>query len=168
MVENDKAKVKDKDIDAEMLTKFPWRVRTCAYNFENPGEHPGNPNLTVKEDSVALPDTRCIPNFDGIDLSGGSYTDSSGRMTWRLSNFVCAPEGGPAVDFPVSFVATPLSDKPAYITVKYVGLGPQPGDIAIDVFSWDAQGNPAPSTSFYWRCRLPFGTPIIYRQPPAT
>ncbi len=125
------------------------------------------PNLTVKEDGTTHPDPRCILNYDGIDLSGGSVTGSAGRTTWRLSNFVCRESGldeGLAVDFPVSFVATPLSDKPAYITVKFLGVV-TPKDLDIEVYSWDSQGNPAPFTYFYWRCRIPLST-VIFRQPP--
>jgi len=56
-------------------------------------------------------------------LSGGSITDAAGRMTWRLLNTVCpedVPQGGFLIDYPISFVATPISDKPGYITVKQI------------------------------------------------
>jgi hypothetical protein len=83
-------------------------------------------------------------------------------MTWRLSNFVCEAL---VPDFPVSFVATPVSEKPGYITVKSIKL--EVNDISIDINSWDSQGNPAPSIFFYWRCRIPL-TFLIQKQPQAS
>jgi hypothetical protein len=166
-MENDNsAKLKNKTTDAERLSKFPFRVRTSAYGFESPANHPGYlPSLILREDGVTPLQTRCIPNYDGIDLSGGSITDPEGRMTWRLSNFVCPSNEALVPDFPVSFVATPVSEKPGYITVKDIAL--EANDLAIDVHSWDSQGNPAASTYFYWRCRIPL-TYLIQKQPPAT
>ncbi|MDQ5869336.1 MAG: hypothetical protein M3530_06365 [Thermoproteota archaeon] len=138
------------------MTEFQkiGRLRISAYNFEEA--------VTVKEDHPLIPQSRCF-GMGGIDLSGGSMTDSAGRMTWRLSNFLCpenVPPGGLAVDFPVSFVATPLTDKPAYMTVKFIAVQPQPKDLILEVYSWDRLGEPAPFLPFYWRCRIPL-TPII-------
>jgi len=84
-------------------------------------------------------------------------TDSEGRMTWILSNYICPeniPQNGLPIDYPVSFVATPQSDKPCYITVKFI-VPIVPNDVVIEVFSWNSKGEPAPSTSFYWRSRIP-------------
>jgi hypothetical protein len=137
--------------DAERVTRnFPFRVRTSAYNFEPDG------SLMLKDDSIVINDNRCFRN-NGIDLSGGSVTDSAGRMVWILSNFVC-PENVPQrrfpIDFPISFVATPQSEKPCYITVKYI-VPFIPNDVIIEVYSWNAKGESEPSTPFYWRCRIP-------------
>jgi hypothetical protein len=94
-----------KATDAEKMAEIQklGRLRISAFNFEEA------PSLIVKEDHPLIPQPRCF-GMGGIDLSGGSMTDSEGRMTWRLSNFLCAeniPAGGLAVDFPVSLVATP-------------------------------------------------------------
>ena len=127
------------------------RLRISAYNFEE------EPNLIVKEDHPLISQPRCS-GMAGIDLSGGSMTDSAGRMTWRLSNFLCRenmlPEGL-AIEFPVSLVATPLIDKPAYITVKFTAIETAPNDLTIEVYSWDSHGEPAPYLPYYWRYRIP-------------
>lgn len=157
---SDTNKTKSKAIDSERLSKFPWRVRTCAYSFEDP-----NLGLTIKEVSTIFPDSgRCIHGFDAIDLSGGSVTDSAGRMTWRMLDFVC-PDRDLQVDFPVSFVATPISDKPAYMTVKFTGLESQPNNVVFEVYSWDSQGNPAPLVYFYFRCKIPLVITIFKESP---
>lgn len=152
MGENDTTKVDSEVMDAEKMTKlFPMRVRTSAYNFERDG------SLILREDSPVILDPRCYAN-DGIDLSGGSVTDSKGRMTWRLLNSVCpeyVPKEGFPIDFPLSFVATPMTDKPVYITVKFVGVKNLPKDVIFEVYSWNKQGQPAPFLPFYWRCRIP-------------
>jgi hypothetical protein len=153
MEKNDTTKAKSTTTEAEKMTEMQKlaRLRISAYNFEEGG------NLIVKEDHPLIPLPRCS-GMGGIDLSGGSMTDSAGRMTWRLSNFLCReniPPGGLPVEFPVSFVATPLVDKPAYITVKFTAIQTQPKDLIIDVYSWDRQGEPAPYLPYYWRCRIP-------------
>ncbi len=134
-----------------MTKLFPLRVRTSAYNFESDG------CLILREDSPVILDPRCYPN-GGIDLSGGSVTDSKGRMIWQLLNSVCTeyvPKDGFPIDFPLSFVATPKTDKSAYITVKVVEVKNQPKDVIFEVYSWDRQGETAPFLPFYWRCRIP-------------
>jgi hypothetical protein len=151
MEKDDVTKEKKSVADTDRLTRtFPFRVRTSAYNFEP------DASLILKDDSAVIHDPRCFRN-NGIDLSGGSVTDSAGRMTWILSNFVCPdniPQRGFPIDFPVSFVATPQSDKPCYVTVKFI-VPFVPGDVIIEVYSWNSKGEPAPSTPFYWRCRIP-------------
>lgn len=151
MDKDDVTKEKKNVADTERLTRiFPFRVRTSAYNFEP------DASLILKDDSAVIHDPRCFRN-NGIDLSGGSVTDTAGRMTWILSNFVCSeniPQRGFPIDFPVSFVATPQSDKPCYMTVKFI-VPFVPNDVVIEVFSWNSKGEPAPSTPFYWRCRIP-------------
>src|SRR5215831_8847105 len=114
------------ETNAESMRKFfPLRIRTSAFNLILDG------SLTVREDSViAIHPPICYHNFNSIDLSGGSITDAAGRMTWRLLNSVCpedVPQGGFLIDYPISFVATPISDKPGYITVKQVLPSPQRG-----------------------------------------
>jgi len=151
MEKDDVTKEKKSAADTERLTRtFPFRVRTSAYNFEP------DASLILKDDSTVIHDPRCFRN-NGIDLSGGSVTDSEGRMTWILSNYICpenVPQNGLPIDFPVSFVATPQSDKPCYITIKFI-VPIVPNDVVIEVFSWNSKGEQAPSTPFYWRCRIP-------------
>lgn len=125
------------------------KTRTSANSFEK---------LTVTEVGVTPP-AKCIDE-EGIDLSGGWVTDSLGRFEWRLSNLLCKDSTHPnlikKLDFPVSFVATPNTDKPAYITAKFKAIQTGPLDLIIEVYSWDSHGAPAPDLPFYWRCRIPF------------
>ena len=153
MEKNDSTKSKSAATDAERMTEIQkvGRLRLSAYNFEVDND------IRVLEDHPFIPQPVCH-GMGGIDLGGGSMTDSLGRITWRLSNFVCRePErqSGP-VEFPVSFVATPLIDKPVYITTSYKGRETQPkNDLILEVYSWDRLGEPAPYVPFYWRCRIP-------------
>jgi hypothetical protein len=48
-----------------------------------------------------------------------------------------------------------MTDKSAYITVKFVEVKNQPKDVIFEVYSWDRQGEPAPFLPLYWRCRIP-------------
>lgn len=84
---------------------------------------------------------------NGIDVGGKSRTDASGTATVRLSSYVCVP--GLETGEPVSFVATARSRNPVVMTFRTVSTG---DDLALEVFSWDAAGNPAPRVDFAWRC----------------
>jgi hypothetical protein len=96
--------------------------------------------------------------MEGMDLSGMSTTDSVGRMMWRLSKFLCSREKIPPIDFPDNFVTTPFAGDPVYMTVvPHIELLP---DLVYEVYSWDKNGEPAPSIHFYWRCRFPIRKPI--------
>ena len=162
---DDSKKTESEATEVENLSRFPWRVRISAYDYVNSVYHSDEPNLNLKEVGTVFPISSCLNAYDGIDLSGGYVTGSEGRTTWKLSDYICKPELQ-ALDLPISFVATPLSDKPAYMTVKFVALQSQPNNLVIEVYSWDAQGKPAPFTSFYYRCRIPLVPPVILKRPP--
>jgi len=136
------------DTNSEKIEEFQklGRLRLSAYNRKI--------SLKVKEDHPLIPLPRCFER-EGMDLSGGSMTDSTGRMIWRLSNYLCKGETVPPVDFPVSFIATPLIEKPMYVTVKYIEVETSPNDLVLEVYSWDNRGEPAPFMPYYWRCRIP-------------
>jgi hypothetical protein len=130
-----------------------------AYNIINSD---GSNPITIVETGIAIHSEKCYDE-NGIDLSGSLITDSLGRMTWRLSNFLCKERGvlgSATLDSPVSFVATPQTDKPAYITAKGA-IQTGPPDLIIEVYSWDRLGEPAPDLPFYWRCRVPLHYTIL-------
>lgn len=85
-----------------------------------------------------------------MDIGGKATTGGDGRFLWKLSAYVCEK---PFIlsDEPVAFVATPRATAPVLITTNTVATG---NDLQIDVFSWTAEGTPAPFTRFSWRCWL--------------
>jgi hypothetical protein len=93
---------------------------------------------------------RCFAS-DAIDLGGQAVTDAAGRLTWKLSNFVCKGDRANYLA-PPAFVATAMSSAAIVLTTRTVSLG---SDLVIDVFSWDASGAPAPNVRFAWRCWIP-------------
>jgi hypothetical protein len=149
MDKNDNTISKTTNVDAQRLAENQniGRLRLVAYNEMPHG-------LIVKEDHPLIPRPACF-TMDGMDMSGGLMTFPDGRMTWRLSNFMCPGKTAPPVDFPISFVATPLIDKPMYMTVKYIAVETHPNDLVMEIYSWDNRGQPAPSVPFYYRCRIP-------------
>lgn len=91
-----------------------------------------------------------------VDVSGGSRTGRNGRKTWRLSDVVCLPISESkrvGIAGPISFVATPVGDKPILLTTK-VTIQTSPQDLIVEVYTWDLRGNPAPCVPFGWRCRV--------------
>ena len=94
-----------------------------------------------------------------IDVGGLSNTDASGKVTLHLSDYTCRSGGrdhGRYFGQPTVFVATPRSSSPVFITSRQRTVETQvefeANDIEIDAYSWDADGNPAPSVPFSWRC----------------
>ena len=109
--------------------------------------------LTISIDDSRRPGSECT-KMGGIDLSGRSMTDFTGRTIWRLADILCPGDDGMPLGFPINFIATPEIAKPAYITVKLAGIQKSSNDVIVEVFTWDNEGNPAPSIPFYWRCRV--------------
>jgi hypothetical protein len=91
-----------------------------------------------------------------LDIGGVAMTRDDGTTQFRLTQFMCADRRrfGP----PINVVATPLSPTPCYLTVLHRLLD-DGADVEVQAWSWDAAGNPAPSVSFDWRCRVEL--PII-------
>ena len=102
---------------------------------------------------------RCEYNKQVIDISGSNATNNQGEMIWKLREVIdpCDDGLGLFCD-PYSFVATPISNKPVFITVQRLGLSALGAscskDVVFKIFSWDSKGNPAPGIGFYWRCRV--------------
>ena len=90
---------------------------------------------------------RCFSN-NAIDIGGKAVTDSAGRATWKLSDFVCKSGGTDYID-PVSFVATAMADSAVLMTAQTASTG---GDLVVNVFSWNTNGTPAPNVRYFWRC----------------
>lgn len=92
-----------------------------------------------------------------LDVSGWWLTGSDGRSVFRLTSFICY-EAPPFIYPPVTVVVTPTSSEPRFATVLH-SLVKNDKDKAVDVemqvFTWGANGAPAPNTSFNWRCRVP-------------
>jgi hypothetical protein len=93
---------------------------------------------------------RCFAS-DALDLAGQAVTDSAGRLTWKLSNFVCKPDRGNYLT-PEAFVATAITSSPIFLTTRTLSAG---SDLVVDIFSWDTNGAPAPNVRFAWRCWVP-------------
>ena len=91
-----------------------------------------------------------------LDVSGWWLTGSDGKSVFRLVNFICY-EALPFMH-PINVVITPTSSEPCFATVLHSLVKNDKDevvDVEIQVFTWDANGAPAPNTSFNWRCRVP-------------
>jgi len=99
----------------------------------------------------------CQHRLWSTDLGGVAQTNREGRSSWKLTNYICASEIRGLSD-PVSFVATAISAQPATMTYEVESVGE---DIELTVYSWDVNGDPAPSTRYSWRLWAPGGGPII-------
>lgn len=108
------------------------------------------PSRTTRMNTVASTPNQC---FDSrvVDVSGFAATGLGGQAVFRLTKFIC-----PAAEIygpPVNVVATPISDKPFFLTVLHKLVNSNK-DVEITVFSWDAAGARAPGVQFNWRCRV--------------
>lgn len=104
----------------------------------------------IRSDPVISPPSQCQER-ECIDLSGIASTGSDGRKTWRFTDYNCYSDAIP--EEPASFIATPVTDRPIHLTAK-ITFQSSPKDLVVEIFTWDANGNPAPSVRFSWRCRV--------------
>lgn len=91
------------------------------------------------------------------DVTGQSRTGGDGTVRILLSDFYCPSPVESKFAFPPSFVATPLSRSPRYLTasISYVDSRV---DLQVTVGAWDQAGQAAPDTSFHRRCLVPYET----------
>ena len=94
-----------------------------------------------------------------LDVGGTSRTETDGKVKLNLSDFVCQPGHFQIFQFghPINLVATPQSDAPIFLTSRQTLIVRNGAytDVAITVFSWDANGSPVKDVSFDWRCFVP-------------
>ncbi len=111
-----------------------------------------NGTITLQDLIIVRPN-RCYGSRL-LDVSGFAFTGADGKVSFRLTSFICDPGG--LFGAPINVVATPLSTTPCFVTVRHVLMNtPQPGsDVEIQVSSWNAAGAPAPLVTFDWRCRV--------------
>ena len=79
-----------------------------------------------------------------IDISGMSTTNASGKKNWRFLDFIKSTDAF-LPKLPISFVATPISDAPSYLTTK---ITYDKDELTVDIFIWDAQGSALPYLNF--------------------
>jgi hypothetical protein len=94
-----------------------------------------------------------------LDVSGLASTESNGQSVFRLSDFICRSSPPRANNYqqPINVVATPRSITPCFLTVTHSLVNTaslNAVDVEIKVFTWDANGAPAPNVTFDWRCRV--------------
>jgi hypothetical protein len=111
-------------------------------------------STTSREIGTTGVSTKACGAADLLDVCGVAATGSDGTVEFLLSDFFCADIG---IRPRVNFLATPLSSAPVFVTVQRTPLD---RDVRIKVFSWSADGKPAPGIAFDWRCRVPT-EPII-------
>ena len=126
--------------DRDKVTLKTRSLRTDVLVSDDFG--PGSPLDTAE----------CTPSFGAVDAAGQLRTGDDGTITWRLTDVMC-PEGTPIVEGPASFVATPITTSPIYLTTRIVFPNP-PEDLIVQVFTWDSTGMAAPKVAFSWRCRV--------------
>jgi hypothetical protein len=101
---------------------------------------------------------RCVQSRK-LDVSGGGVTDASGKATIRLKDVTCLfapPQAGQnflVASAPINVVATPRSQVATHATVRAF-LVSADRDAQIEVFAWNAQGQPVAQAPFYWRCTV--------------
>jgi hypothetical protein len=124
------------------------RDTTGHYSFSPEGQ------ITSREIGTTGNSTKACGAVGLLDVCGVAATGSDGTVEFLLSDFFCGEFG---IFSRVNFLATPLSSAPVFVTVQRTVIV---RDVRIKVFSWNADGRPAPGIAFDWRCRVPT-QPII-------
>jgi hypothetical protein len=108
------------------------------------------PSRTTQRSVLVARPNRCTDSRV-FDVSGFAQTQANGQVVFKLSSFLCP--ANEIFSFPVNVLATPISQKPFFLTVMHT-LVNDGTDVEITVFSWDANGAPVPNVTFNWRCRV--------------
>jgi hypothetical protein len=142
------------ELSAEQLQNIQLFLKIATWNRIEDGR--------VTRTSPILPGKFCDPQ-KLLEVSGVAATGANGKVRFRLKDFLCLDLL--TFDYPINVLATPLASKPVFLTVKH-SLVMNPAntlgeDVAIEVFTWDANGAPAPKIAFNWRCRVPFEETIF-------
>jgi hypothetical protein len=113
-------------------------------------------SVTSREIGTSGHSTNACRKQPALDVGGTSRTGADGKVTLDLSDYICEFSRDQHFEFsrPINFVATPRSKTPAFLTSMQTLTGGV-ADVAITVFSWDANGNPGKNVSFDWRCFVP-------------
>jgi hypothetical protein len=137
------------DASDEQLLQLFFRVSLSNYE-----------DGTILSRSIIFPGKSCTQASalpaSFLDVSSSGSTDATGRRTFLLTDFICSTLNTFAA--PVTLLVTPNTETPCYATMTHA-LVPDPNapgynDLQFTVFTWNANGRPAPNISFDWRCRL--------------
>src|SRR5437763_207490 len=130
--------------DAVERLKFFWvAVGSSVFSFDN--------SHTTWQNTLRFFPKQCY-DIPTLDVGGHSATGANGQAIFHLTDFVCL-SGQYQLTVPVNVVATPVSTAPVFVTVSYQLIN-NSTDVEITAFTWDANGAPAASIPFDWRCRV--------------
>lgn len=131
-----------------------------TYSFMPPGTGESGDNIgqVVSRSILVIIPPSCATS-ELLDVSGVSTTSGAGSVTLLITNFLCPNENGRIYNEPVNIVATAASATPVFLTVTHSLVITPPNtsatNVQINIFSWDANGAPAPNVTVNWRCRVP-------------
>ena len=94
-----------------------------------------------------------------LDVSGVLSTAANSQLVFQISEVVCFVDPY-VLSEPINVVVTPRSSSPSFATQIHALINNNT-DVQITVYTWDADGNPAPNVSFDWRCRVVL-EPVIF------
>jgi|SRR5690349_1418101 len=129
------------------------------HTFSSLGTYQG---VTIDRSLLVPRPNRC-EDAGLLDVAGMWNTGPDGKVTFRLSQFLCpVPPGVSGEPFmnPVNVVATPLSRAPLFLAVRRA-LVDNGFDVEIEVATWDSNGVVAPNVAFDWRCRVKAGYYVL-------
>jgi hypothetical protein len=141
---------RDLPIPPDSLIKLSYPASTYNYIYDDG-------YVCWRSILFPFPGKSCNPT-NLLDVSGVGATGANGQAVFQLSEFVCLQ---PTIFAePVVVVVTPRSDDAVFATQTHAIIN-NSNDVQISVFTWGANGNPAPDIAFDWRVRAPF-SPLIF------
>jgi hypothetical protein len=158
------------DVTKEQLEsqlKFSFIVPFSTYSFTPPAgstDTPENVGQLVSRNIILPRPNICSPS-ELLDLSAVGVTPDTGHLTLLIANFLCPGESPRLYFEPVNLVATAFTANPVFLTATHKLIVTPPDtaatNVQIDIFSWDANGAPAPEIAVNWRCRVPTSPNIV-------
>jgi len=145
-----KPEVKREHIEGILGEKVGDEALALIQLFQDVAISTETPSRTTQRSLIVARPNRCTDSRV-FDVSGFAQTQANGQFVFKLTSFLCP--AGEIFDFPINVLATPISQKPFFLTVMHK-LVNNNTDLEITVFAWDANGAPAPNVAFNWRCRV--------------
>jgi len=139
-----------REISQAELTELVLRTATGLYSDESGWR-------TVRTYSPGgLPPRKACEREEEIETFGGIVaTGQNGKAQFQLSDFHCIVDFHPGR--PIISVATAHTHNPVFVTMVDT---PAQNDVKIEIYAWDADGNPAANVPIRWLCRVPQTTTV--------
>src|ERR1051325_4183235 len=111
---NKKTEVKKEHLEEILGESISQEALPAIQLFQDVAVSTETPGRTTQRSLIVFGPNRCFTS-NAIDGSGFTQTQANGQVVFRLSSFLCPATQ--TVTLPINVLATPISQKPFFLTV---------------------------------------------------